>query len=177
MTTYRPADLAPDSDERAFIISTWASSYKHSRYAGLISSEDWATVMHAQLGKLLDRRTTRAIVACDPPAFLYGHIVGETASPMPVVHYIYVKDGFRSEPDDPGQPYGPRSGPRYARKLFAALGVDPAKPFIYTASTPIVARLTDRFTPGANKIPFARFAPAAFRYNNYQEQRHGQRRP
>jgi hypothetical protein len=155
MAQYRPADLASDADERAFVISTWASSYKHSHFAGLISSEDWAAVMHAQLGKLLDRPTTRALVAWDPPAFLYGHIVGDTSSPMPVVHYAYVKDPFREA--------------GIARGLFAALGVDPVKPFIYTSRTSTVVRLTD-------KIPFARFSPAAARYTNYQEQRHGQRR-
>jgi hypothetical protein len=156
VTVYRPADLAPDSDERAFVISTWASSYKHSHYAGLISAEDWAPVMHAQLGKLLDRPTTRAIVACAPPAFLYGHIVGDTASAMPVIHYVYVKDPFREA--------------GYARGLFGALGVNPARPFLYTCRTSMAARLAD-------KIPFARLTPAAARYTNYQEPRHGQRRP
>lgn len=158
MTTYRAADLAPDSDERAFIVSTWASSYKHSHYAGLIASEDWPTVMHPQLGKLLDRPTVRAIVACAPPAFLYGHIVGETAGPMPVVHYVYVKDPYRET--------------GIARALFAALGVDPSKPFLYTCRTSIVAKLDDRVN-GRSKIPLARLTPAAFRYTNYQEQRHG----
>lgn len=155
MTLYRAADLAPDADERAFVISSWASSYKHSHYAGLISSEDWAPVMHAQLGKLLDRPTTRTIVAWDPPAFLYGHIVGDTAAPMPVVHYVYVKDPFREA--------------GIARGLFAALGVDPGRPFLYTSRTSWAARL-------AGKIPLARLTPAAARYTNYQEQRDGQRR-
>jgi hypothetical protein len=154
VTQYRAADLAPDADERAFVIATWASSYKHSHYAGLISSEDWASVMHGQLGKLLDRPTTRVLVAWDPPAFLYGHIVGDTSSPMPVVHYTYVKDPFREA--------------GIARGLFAALGVDPARPFLYTCRTSMAARLAD-------KIPFARLTPAAARYTNYQEH-HGQRR-
>lgn len=155
MTLYRAADLAPDADERAFVISTWASSYKHSHFAGLVSSEDWAAVMHAQLGKLLDRPATRVFVACDAPAFLYGHIVGDVSSVMPVVHYVYVKDPYREA--------------GYARGLFAALGVDPTRPFIYTCRTSMVVRLTD-------KIPLGRFTPAAARYTNYQEH-HGKRRP
>jgi hypothetical protein len=155
MPEYRPADLAPDADERAFVISTWASSYKHSHFAGLIRSEDWAAVMHDQLGKLIDRSTVRTLVAWDPPAFLYGHIVGDTAGATPIVHYVYVKDPFREA--------------GIARGLFAAMGVDPAKPFVYTSRTSMVVRLTD-------KIPLARFSPAAARYTKYQESRHGQRR-
>jgi hypothetical protein len=155
LTRYRPADLAPDSDERAFVIATWASSYKHSHFAGIISAEDWAPVMHAQLGKLVDRSTTRVLVAWDPPAFLYGHIVGDTSSAMPAVHYVYVKDPFREA--------------GIARGLLAALGVDPARPFVYTCRTSMVVRLAD-------KIPLARFTPAAARYTNYQEHGHGRYR-
>jgi hypothetical protein len=182
VTIYRPADLSPDAEERAFVISAWSSSYKSSHFAGLIASEDWATIMHVQIGKLIARPTVRTIIACDPPSSLYGFIVGDTAKlvpldlhvqghrtervMVPVVHYVYVKDPYRSE-DERG---GSRAGPRYARGLFAALGVDPMQPFAYTCRTAIVARLAD-------KIPRARLMPAAARYFNYQEDRHGNRRP
>jgi hypothetical protein len=61
-------------EDRAFIIPTWSASYKKSRYAGLITSEDWADVMHRQLGKILDRAGARAIVAYDrqDPDYFYG---------------------------------------------------------------------------------------------------------
>lgn len=156
MTLYRSADLAPDSDERAFITSTWSSSYKSSHFAGMIDTESWPEVMHRSIAGILARPSTRTFVACEPDGFLYGFIAGDTGRRLPVVYYVYVKDPFREA--------------GYARRLFAELGVDPAKPFLYTCRTAIVARL-------ASKIPRATFTPAAARYANYYHQEsHGQRR-
>jgi hypothetical protein len=152
---YRPADLAPDSDERTFVISTWSSSYKASHFAGLICADDWADVMHAQLGKILNRPSSTVLVAAAPGGFLYGFIAGNLTRRLAVVYYVYVKDPFRED--------------GIGRGLFAALGVDPAQPFLYTCRTSIVARLDDRVR-GRSKIPLGRFSPAAGRYINYQEQ-------
>lgn len=160
MTSYRNLSTAGD---RRFVLSCWSASYKNAQAAGLIDAEDWSTIMHAQLGKLIDRPGTRTIIAFDPPDHLYGFICGDTSHPMPVVHYVYVKDPYRSE-EEPG---GGRTGPRIARGLFAALGVDPGAPLLYTCRTSISVRLAD-------KIPYARFAPAAARYANYHE--HQERR-
>lgn len=174
MTIYRPADLSSGSDERRFVLSSWSSSYKASHFAGLITAEDWAEVMHVQLGKILDRPTTRTLVAAsaDRHPFLYGFISGDTSGRLPIVHYVYVKDGYRSEPSGDG-----REGPRYARGLFAALGVDPEDPFLYTCKTPIVSVLgPPPWSRQASKIPRATFCPAAARYTNYQERQHEQRR-
>jgi GNAT superfamily N-acetyltransferase len=146
MTAYRealPADLP-------FAIGTWSSNYKNSHYAGIVQTEDWPDVMHAAIGKILARPTTRTIVAFEPPAFLYGFIAGELADTMPVVHWIYVKSPYR------------KAG--IARGLFAALGVDPAREFLYTCRTIACVRLAD-------KIPLARFTPGAARYANYLEHR------
>jgi len=159
VTVYRAASV----DDRRFVIGAWASSYKNSHFAGLIASEDWPAIMHRQIAKLLDRPGTRTIVAVDPPSFLYAFICGDTTYDLPIVHYCYVKGPYRSEE----QPDGSRSGPRYARGLLAALGVDPARPFLYTCRTASSAQLAD-------KIPLARFTPGAARYANYhqhQEQR------
>lgn len=174
VTIYRSADLSPGSDERRFVISSWSSSYKASHHAGLITSEDWAAVMHVQLGKIIDRPTTRTLVAVsdDRRRFLYGFIAGDTSGRLPVVHYVYVKDGFRSEPRD-----GRREGPRYARGLFAALGVDPEGRFLYTCNTPVVVEIGPPAWSGRpSKIPRATFRPAAARYTNYQEQQQHEQR-
>jgi len=154
VTLYRDAT----ANDHRFIIGTWLDNYKNAHYAGLIASEDWYAVMSPQLHKLLGRPGTRAIVAFEPPAFLYGFIVGDTSGSMPIVHYVYIKDPYRSEPG----PDGRRSGPRYARGLFAALGVDPSREFLYTCRTIACVRLAD-------KIPLARFSPGAARYANYLE--------
>lgn len=159
MTLYRDATSAADRD---FVVATWSSSYKNAHAAGMIASEDWADIMHAQIRKLLDRPTTRAIVAYEPPDFLYGFIAGDvskTTGPLPIVWYVYVKEPYRSwlRPD------GTRSGPRHARGLFRALGIDPNERFLYACRTQIVTRL-------GHKIRNAKFVPATARYDNYQQE-------
>lgn len=160
MTAYRAAT----EDDRVFVRATWSSSYKNAHAAGMIASEDWPDVMHRQIDKLLARPGARAIVAYDRarPTFLYGHIVGDVTGPVPIVFYVYVKEPYRSTPRAEG---GARSGPRHARGLFEALGVDPARPFVYACKTAVISLLT-------SKIPRARFVPAAARYttHNLQEQ-------
>lgn len=112
--------------------------------------------------ELLDRPTTRAYVVFDPGTDkLLGFIAGDTSGPTPIVFYVYVTAPDRSMPAGSGRP---RSGPRYARGLFRVLGVDPTSHFMYAAKTAVVTRMRD-----ANKIPRARFVPAAARYANYTE--------
>lgn len=160
MTLYRAANL----DDRRFVIATWASSYKNAHHAGMIASEDWAPIMHRQIEKLMMRPTTRTIVAYEPPDFLYGFICGDVDKSIPVVYFVYVKGPYRSQEDTSGV----RTGPRHARGLFAELGVDPERPFLYTCRTAVVTRIYD-------KIPLAKFVPAAARYTNHQERPYEQR--
>lgn len=134
MIAQRPAEEA----DWQFVISTWSRSYKGSRSAGLISSDDWADVMHRQIRRALALPGVRALVAFDAidPSFLYGWIAGDASAQL--VHYVYVKEAFR------------RAG--VARGLFMALGVDPSSGFSFTCWTPACARL-------AAKIPSARHRP------------------
>jgi hypothetical protein len=174
LTLYRPVGPDPESDDRKFAISAWSSSYKNSHFAGCITADDWPTVMHGQFGKIIDRPNTTTLVAYDRPSFLYGFICGDVTGPLPIVHYVYVKTPYRSErADDDGSHIGHRraSDPRHARGLFEALGVDRARPFIYTCRNSTVAEIE-----AAGKIPGGRFIPAALRYTNYQEQQHERRR-
>lgn len=92
---FRAADLR--SPDRTFIVSTWSSSFKTAHAAGLIHTDDWATIMHAQIGKILDRADARAVIAFerDDPDFLYGWIAGDTAERPAVVWYVYVKEAYR----------------------------------------------------------------------------------
>jgi GNAT superfamily N-acetyltransferase len=140
-------------EDRAFIIPTWSASYKKSRYAGLITSEDWADVMHRQLGKILDRAGARAIVAYDrqDPDYFYGWIAGDTSEPTPVVYYVYTKEPYR------------RAG--IARGLFAALGVDPTRYFVYVCSPVNDSQELIR------KLPSARFNTLEVRYPKEQRRR------
>lgn len=161
-------------DHRAFVVSSWASSYKSAHTAGIISSEDWPDVMHAQLAKLLDRETTTTLVAFDDQ-YVYGFVSGDVSGDLPIVHYVYVKHPFRSQRSRrPDGSEGPREGPRIARSLFRALGVDPLSPFLFSCRTSIASTLRD-----LGKIPRGRFTPEAARYRNFndrhQEQQDGRR--
>lgn len=137
------------AEDRAFIVSAWSSSFKTSHSAGLIHTDDWAGVMHPQIEKLLERPGSRAVVAFErtDPNFIYGFIAGDTSDRMPVVHFVYTKENYRRE--------------GIARGLFAALGVDPSRPFIYTCRTAVVTKLT-------SKIPAARWNPLVARWPKEQ---------
>lgn len=139
------ADREFTNSDRDFIVATWSSSFKKSHSAGIIQAEDWASVMHPQIEKVLNRPSMRAVIAFDrdDPDFFYGFIAGDTSESTPVVAYVYVKEPFR------------RSG--IARGLFAALGVDPMQRFVYACRTGIVSTLS-------SKIPFARFNNNEVRY-------------
>ena len=141
---FRAADLR-DPEERQFVIATWSSSFKKAFAAGLIATEDWPAVMHPQLGKILDRAGSRAVIACDTEdsTFFYGWIAGDTSECMPVIYYCYVKEPYR------------KAG--YARQLFAAFDVDPSQPFTMACQTPTSIALRD-------KIPRARWNPLEVRY-------------
>lgn len=142
--TFRPA-AGRDSEDRTFIVSTWSSSWKGSNYAGIIDADDWSAIMRPQFEKHLERPDARAIIACErnDPSYFYGWIAGDVVERTPVVWYVYVKEPYR------------RTG--IARRLFAALGVDPARRFIYACGSPMAIRLAD-------KIPLARLNPNGLRY-------------
>lgn len=131
--------------DRRFVVSAWSSSYKHAHTAGMIHTDDWATIMHAQIERLISQPSTSTIVAFESkdPDFVYAFISGDTSRAVPIVFYAYVKEPYR------------RAG--HARKLFAALGVDPSRRFWFACKTAIVSTL-------ARSIPSARFDPELARY-------------
>lgn len=144
---FRPADLSDDED-RVFMISTWSSSFKHANSAGLIATEDWATVMHPQFAKVLARPDVQTRIAYErtDPTFFYGWAaVDKTDVYPPIVFYAYVKEPFR------------RVG--IARKLFGELGVGLGDALVYVCHTPGAASLRD-----AGKIPRARHKPLVARF-------------
>lgn len=146
------------ADDRRFVVSAWSSSFKGSDTAGMIFSDDWARIMHEQIGRLLDRPGVRTHVAVDSDdrAFIYGFITADPAhprpenAPIPVVFYLYVKEPYR------------RSG--CARGLFRAAGIDPSGPFLYACKTSIVTILQP-------KIPLARWDPRVARLPKDKEPR------
>ena len=111
-----------EAEDRRFIIDGWVTSYKQSYYAGLIAMSDWRSIMWGQIEKVIDRQDVRTVVAYETEdtghlADLYGFITADSELAPPLVYYIYVAQPYR------------RGG--YARRLFAAVGVDPDRPFQY----------------------------------------------
>ncbi len=141
MIVYRAAT----DDDRAFVLSSWSSSYKHAHQSGIIRTESWAGLMRAELEAHLSRPGARTTVASEhkDPHHIYGWICGDTSDDVPAIFYVYVKEPYR------------RSG--IARDLFKALGVQPHERFVYACKTAIVPTL-------ARSIPAARFNPALLRY-------------
>lgn len=142
---FRPAAGA-DSEDRRFIIATWSSSWKRSHSAGLIRSDRWAALMRPEFDGHLDRDGTRAVIACDgdDPNYFYGWIAGDMSEATPVIFYVYVKEPYR------------RTG--IARRLFEALGVDPAMRFVYVCEPAHDKHALLR------KVPSSRFNPNEVRY-------------
>lgn len=149
-----PGERCPDRCARNFVLSGWSSSLKHSRDAGMITSEDWIAVMHAQITKIVARPECRVLLArgADEPDVFGGFIAGEPSER--VVYYCFVKGHYR------------RGG--LARALFAALEIDPAGRFAYPCTTSI---LDDPRTLLRNKIPLARRDPSVARYPKQQRDR------
>lgn len=140
--SFRPA-AGPGSEDRAFIVATWSSSYKKSHSAGIIDTDSWAAVMHPQFERILNLPDARAVIACDKadPAYLCGWIAGDTSEAVPVIYFVYVKEPYR------------RAG--IARGLFSAFGVDPTKYFVHVCSAPSSFR---------RHVAHARFNPNEVRY-------------
>lgn len=124
-----------DSPGCSPIVSLWSSTYKDSDFGGLIWHEDWATVMHAQITKIIAKQNRTAIVAVEKtdPTFLYGFIVGDLTCNVPVVDYVAVKESYRKH--------------GIARALFAELGVSTSERFVYSCRNWIVSKLVPTKTP------------------------------
>jgi hypothetical protein len=146
MISFRPATPA----DRDFIVTNWESSFQDANTAGIIPMVLWADMMTDVIGHYLDRAGTKTIVAYNPDAEpgiadLHGFISGEPDDRL--VFYVYVEQPMR------------RFG--IARRLFAALGVDPLKPFTYLCSTPILAPSREL----VRKVPLAKWKPIRARYS------------
>lgn len=137
-----PGARCPGRCARNFVLGGWSSSLKHSRDAGMITSDNWVTVMHNEIAIICARPECRVLVAHGVVDDVYlGFIAGEPEER--VVYYCFVKDTYR--------------GNGHARALFEALGVDPKGRFVYPASTRTSRTLRD-------KIPLAIHDPAVARY-------------
>jgi len=150
---FRPANFDVQ-DELRFVVDSWASSYRDADSAGMIQVEDWYAVMIPQITKALRRPDVQTMLACAPddPAQLQGFITADIEERPALVYYVFVKAPYRR--GGKGRLW---DGDGCARGLFAAMGIDPAKPFHYVCETPMVPRLR-------RKIPAARHLPKYGRF-------------
>jgi hypothetical protein len=151
---FRPAVTESDL---TFVISSWLDASKHSYSSGLIAMDDWYAVQWPQYLKATQRPDMRTVVAFEKtdPAFLYGFMVADPTEQRIEEHgggvrwwpalvlFVFVKQSYRRE--------------GIARGMFDAIGIDPAKPFLYGCNTQQASRLSA-------KVPGARFHPLVARY-------------
>ncbi len=150
---YRTAEL----EDQRFIVDSWVGSYRDAFTAGIIQVEDWYAVMIPTVEKILAKPEVRTAVAyvsgvTDRVADLVGFIVADPSDTPPLVYYVFTKEHYRRA--GKGRLWG---GPGIARSLFAAAGIDPARPFNYVCSTPMCRTLE-------RKIPLARWQPLLGRF-------------
>lgn len=87
----------PIADEFKFIIDSWSSSYRKSRYAGTVPNNMWAEVSRASISQLMLRDKCEVMVALAPrfddtnPRRIMGYIAGEPG----ILHWVYTKKDFR----------------------------------------------------------------------------------
>ncbi len=150
--------------DRQFVISTWSSSYRMSPYAGMLSMETYADVMHREIARIIDHPTSCVLVAEEPGEvddkgrpFVYAFgafrngVHPAVLSRVPYVYYVYVKAPYRQGRKRLGMTTG------YAALLLGAYGIDPARPFTYACRTSYCDTL-------ASKMPRAAFDHLPARY-------------
>lgn len=151
MISLRP--MIPDDVD--FVRSGWSSSYRTSRYAGIISNKRWAEVMHREIDAILADQHTRVIVACEPGAhdhvgreFLYGFAAAR--DDYPYLYYVYVKRAYRHDR------FTAAKRPRIATRLLEAVGCGGR--FTFGALTDFGEELLEM-----GKFPGAKFDPVPAR--------------
>lgn len=85
-----------------FVMSAWLNSFKRSLWAGNVANNMYTSVHKNTIQQLVHRgmKITVAYNREDPDQLL-GFVAHELAeSGVPVVHYLFVKDSFRSSADE-----------------------------------------------------------------------------
>ncbi len=114
---------AAENQDVPFIISSWLRSNRDGPIGKVLTD----TVYYREFKPLVQvlMSVVHVIVACDPerPEQVYGWICGERLEGKIVVHFAYVKQGWR--------------GWGIARRLLGALGYQSPEPIIATFVTHI----------------------------------------
>jgi len=86
----------PNVDELKFILDSWSSSYRKSKYAGTVPNNHWEEIARATATQLMSRPGCRTIVALVPGENENrGRVMGYSIAEPGILHWIYTKKDFR----------------------------------------------------------------------------------
>lgn len=85
---------ALDSDA-PFIFSSWLKSFRSSDFAKHLSNSMYYREHHKLIADILERSQVICAVSDEDESQIFGWICAETGGPVPVVHYVYVKQTYR----------------------------------------------------------------------------------
>jgi GNAT superfamily N-acetyltransferase len=89
-------ERAPTADDLGFVLKSWIRSYANSPWAGSMSRDRQVQSIRGTVLDLIQRgMTVRVVCLTSRHDFLLGFIAYETPPEGPVVHYVYVKSGYR----------------------------------------------------------------------------------
>lgn len=117
-------------NDQNYIASTWVKSM----VSGMNRRSPAKThAVSSQVDRLLDAESTRAIVMCSEadPDRIWGWCCYAYNTPIPVVHYVYVRDSKR--------------GHGAAARLLAHIGAKPLEALVFTMPGPSIGHLRNRF--------------------------------
>lgn len=92
---------SPNEDELKFILDSWSSSYRKSKFAGTVPNNLWQEVVRSTAVQLMARPNCRVIVALSPspnPIAIdasRGRVMGYSVSEPGILHWIYTKKDYR----------------------------------------------------------------------------------
>lgn len=141
-------ERCPAACDLRFVVSGWSSSFKDSDESGMLTSEDYSDIMHGQIKRITAREECRVLLIEDH--VLLGFIAAEPSER--VVYYCYVKSTYRQH--------------GHARRLFAAVGIDPTGVFAFPARTPMTYTLKSKIPLAIRDRRVARY-PKAERKRTY----------
>lgn len=119
-----------DDGDTPFVFSSWLHSNKRSEGG---RSRTYFNYWHGLIERLLARHDTNVMVTTDPdsPGYISGWICYSMVGDIVVVHYVYIKHGFR------------KLG--WARMLADAVGLNASSRVIYTTTNKKARKLAGKF--------------------------------
>lgn len=117
------------------VVREWLSSFRNSRWAGVIPNNLYKKV-YAETIRQLINRGARIDVACyeKKPELLLGFICYEHTPRDKILHYVFVRSDYRQN--------------GIGKLLLSTAGFSPGQPYVYTFRTP-----DSSFFPGGSHIP------------------------